>query len=90
MWVEPGLSGIIRAIFARAVSEAAAVYKKNIMSSASVSVNNRGSLWEDDEIQALIAVWRETGIQGELDGAEEQGGVQARKWQKSYMKWGTG
>ena len=36
------------------------------MSSASAS---RGSLWEEDEIKALIAVWGETGIQEELDGA---------------------
>jgi len=26
-------------------------------------------LWEEDEIKALIAVWGETGIQEELDGA---------------------
>ena len=33
----------------------------NIMSSASARVNNQGSLWEEDEIKALIAVcaWRD-------------------------------
>jgi len=67
MWVEPGLSGRIRANLARAVSKSSrrGLYT-NIMSSASAS---RGSLWEEDEIKALIAVWGETGIQEELDGA---------------------
>ena len=39
----------------------------NIVSSVSTSVNNRCSLWEEDKIKALIAIWGETGIQ------EEQG-----------------
>ena len=31
--------------------------------------NKRGTLWEDREVDALIAVWGEEGIQAKLDGA---------------------
>ena len=37
------------------INAAYTVYSTN-MSSASTSVNNRGSLWEEDEIKALITV----------------------------------
>ena len=30
--------------------------------------NKRGTLWEDDEVDALIAVWGEEDIQAKLDG----------------------
>ena len=30
---------------------------------------SRGSVWEDEQVRALIAIWGETNIQEELDGA---------------------
>ena len=30
---------------------------------------NRGSLWEDQQVRALIAIWGESNVQEELDGA---------------------
>ena len=42
-----------------------------IMSSttASTSTSSRGSLWSDEEVRALIAIWGEANVQEELDGA---------------------
>ena len=68
MWIEAGLSRRICAKLVHAVRKSSQCsYSTNIMSSTSASVNNQGSLWEKNEIKALIAVWGETGIQ------EEQG-----------------
>ena len=61
MWVQPG--EFTQTLHVQYVKAAGAVYSTN---SASASVNNRGSLL-DEEIKALIAVWGEIVIQ------EEQG-----------------
>ena len=41
------------------------------MTSATTSalVSNRGTPWSDEEVRALIAIWGETNVQEELDGA---------------------
>ena len=35
----------------------------------STSTTSRGSLWSDEEVRALIAIWGEANVQEELDGA---------------------
>ena len=35
----------------------------------STSTSSRGSLWSDEEMRALIAIWGEANVQEELDGA---------------------
>ena len=35
----------------------------------STSTSSRGSLWSDEEVRALIAIWGEANVQEELDGA---------------------
>ena len=35
----------------------------------SASVSKRGTPWSDEEVRALIAIWGETNVQEELDGA---------------------
>ena len=37
--------------------------------STPTTATNRGSAWSDDEVKALLAVWGESNIQEELDGA---------------------
>ena len=41
------------------------------MTSATTSVlmSNRGTPWSDEEVRALIAIWGESNVQEELDGA---------------------
>ena len=39
------------------------------MTTASTSTSTRGSLWSDEEVRALIAIWGEANVQEELDGA---------------------
>ena len=29
----------------------------------------KGACWSDDEVKALLSVWKEAGVQKELDGA---------------------
>ena len=35
----------------------------------STSTSSRGSLWSDEEVRALIAIWGKANVQEELDGA---------------------
>ena len=58
----------------------------------------RGSLWTDNEVRALIAIWGESDVQDELDGAvrnkvvfediakklREQGHNRDNEWYKLY------
>ena len=37
--------------------------------SCQTTSTNRGSAWSDDEVKALLAVWGESNVQDELDGA---------------------
>ena len=37
--------------------------------STPTTATNRGSAWSDDEVKALLAVWGESNIQEELNGA---------------------
>ena len=39
------------------------------MSTRSTALSTRGTLWSDEEVRALIAVWVESSVQEELDGA---------------------
>ena len=37
--------------------------------SSQTTATNRGCAWSEDEIKALLAVWGESNVQEELDGA---------------------
>ena len=39
---------------------------------------NRGTVWSDKEVQALIAIWGESSVQEELDGAARNQAVYQR------------